>query len=116
MEIVAQAKYIRTSARKVRLVAKALRGLSVQKALVYLEYVGKRATIPLRKTIKSALANAKNNPNLLEDQLRIRKIEVEDGPAYKRIRPISRGQAHSIKKRTSHIRVVLEAPEKEHGS
>lgn len=112
MEIVAQTKYIRTSARKVRLVAKALRGLLAQDALVYLEQMGKRAAIPLKKTIRSAVANAKNNPNLSENQLRIKKIEINDGATYKRIRPISRGQSHPIAKRTSHIRVVLEAPGK----
>lgn len=107
-EVTAKAKYIRTSPRKLRLVSRALKGLPVQKAQVVLEQVNKRAALPLSKTIKSALASAKNNLGLEEANLKIKRIEIGGGPIYKRLRPVSRGRAHSIAKRTSHITVILE--------
>jgi len=63
----------------------------------------------LLKTFKQATANAVNNRNLSKDLLTIQSIEVNEGPTYKRWRPVSRGRAHSIFKRTSHIKIVLEA-------
>ena len=111
MEIIAESKYIRTSARKIRLVAKSLKGLEVKKALSFLENLDKRASLPLRKTMFSAFSNARNNFNLKEGQIKIKNIQINDGPIYKRTRPISRGQAHPIQKRTSHIRVILEGEE-----
>lgn len=108
MEIVAKSKYIRTSPRKLRLVARSLEKLSLAQALVSLESLGKRATLPLRKTLQSALANAKNNFSLGQEVLQIKKIGIDEGPTYKRYRAVSKGRAHSIAKRTSHITVILE--------
>lgn len=93
-----------------RWVVGSLRGIkSPALALEYLEAMQKSAATPLAKAIKTAVANAKNNMKLSEDTLRIKSLEINDGPAYKRFQPVSRGQAHAIKKYTSHIRVILEA-------
>jgi len=111
MEITAKAKYIRMSPRKLRLVARAVAKLSPLEALAILPRVNKRAAQPLGKTIKSALGNAVGNLGLKGEDLKIQKIEIGEGPAYKRWRVVSRGRIHPIKKRTSHITVVLTAPD-----
>ena len=108
MEIIAESKYIRISPRKVALVVKALAGLSPKDALEKLSFIGKSAASPLAKILKSALANAQNNKKLKPTDLKIKKLEVLPGPSFKRWRPISRGQAHSYKRRTSHIKITLE--------
>ncbi|MDO8551586.1 MAG: 50S ribosomal protein L22 [bacterium] len=115
MEITARTKYLRTSPRKLRLVADAIRGLPVSHAQTYLASLNKRASSPLSKTIKSAVSNAMNNVGLSEGSLKIKKIEIDGGPIYKRMQPVSRGQAHSIKKRTSHITIILEGEKEEKG-
>lgn len=109
MIIKAEQKYLRTSPRKLRLVADMVREIGSPKtALEYLVHINKRASLPLEKVLKQAVANAKNSAGIGEDQLRIKEITVNEGPFYKRFRPVSRGRAHAIKKRTSHIRVILE--------
>ena len=113
MEIIAKSKYIRTSPRKLRLIVRGLEKISLTQALISLEQLGKKASLPLRETIRSAVANAKNNFSLGEEVLRIKELKIEEGPTYKRFRAVSRGRAHSIKKRTSHIMVVLEGEAKE---
>jgi large subunit ribosomal protein L22 len=107
-------KYIRTSPRKLRLVADAVRGLSADKALNYLRFMSKRAAEPMYKTLKSAVANAKLSKGLSADKLTVGTIDVAEGPTYKRWRAVSRGMAHSIMKRTSHINITLK--EKANGS
>lgn len=108
MEIIAKSKFIRTSPRKLRLVARALKGLSPLAVMTQLEHLNKRAVGPLAKTFKSAMSNATANFNLRAEGLRVKKIEISQGPIYKRFQPVSRGRAHPIAKRTSHITVVLE--------
>lgn len=109
MIIKAEQKYIRMSPRKLRLVADVVRELDSPKmVLSYLENINKRAAQPISKVIKQAIANAKNNAGVTEGELRIKEIIINQGPVYKRFRPVSRGRAHGIKKRTSHIRVILE--------
>lgn len=112
MEIIAKSKYIRTSPRKLRLVADALKQLSASRALKILGQAQKRAASPLRSALKSAIANAIANLGLQEEDLKIKNIQIGTGPTYKRFRAISKGQAHSIVKRTSHITVVLEGEKK----
>jgi len=107
MFIKAEQKYIRISPRKVRLVVQAIKNLSPREALDYLKFLNKKAAIPLAKTIKQAIANAVNNKELKEDGLAFAEIEVSPGATLKRWRPVSRGKAHSILKRTSHIKVIL---------
>ena len=109
MKIKAEQKYIRISPRKIRLVAKAIKGLEPEKAVQYLQFVNKRPALVLKKTIKQAIANAVNNQKVGKETLRLAKIEVLEGAVYKRWRPVSRGRAHSIIKRTSHIRVILKS-------
>ena len=108
MEIVAEAKNIRKSPRKVRLVAAKLRGQSPETALENLRYLDKAAALPLSKVIKSAVANATNNLKLDSKKLTIKEVRVNEGPVLKRYEARSRGMAHPILKRTSHIKVILE--------
>ena len=108
MEIKAESKYIRISPRKLQLVAKSIKGLSLQEALETLVFLEKRAARSLLKTLKSAIANAINNFKLKEEDLKIKSIEILKAPMLKRWRPVSRGRAHPYVKRTSHIKVILE--------
>lgn len=100
-------KYIRTSPRKLRLVADAVRKLSPVKALEYLKFVEKAAAEPMYKAIKTAVSNAKANFGIKPEALAFKELDVQTGFTIKRFRAVSRGQAHHIMKRTSHIRVVL---------
>lgn len=113
MLIKAEQRYIRMSPRKVRLIADLVREMgSPIRALNYLMHINKRAVVPVEKALKQAVANAKNNAGASEDSLRIKEIVVDQGPYYRRYRAAARGQAHEIKKRTSHVRIVLETIEK----
>ena len=86
-----------------------MRGIdSPARVIEYLQFANRRASIPLSKAMKQAVANAKNNMKLSEDNLVVREIQIGEGPRYKRFRAGSRGMAKPIIKRTSHIRVVLE--------
>lgn len=108
MSVLALAKAVRISPRKVSVVASLVRGRSVSDALVILEHAPRNAAIPVAKVIKSARANANHNHGLKPDTLRITEITVTAGPRTKRFRPVSRGMAHPYQKRTSHIRVLVD--------
>lgn len=108
MEIVSRAKHIRISPRKVRLVADAIKKMQPKEALLTLKFMNKAAAEPMYKVLKSAVANAVSTYNLKENGLVIKTIEVNEGPTYKRGLPVSRGRWHEVKKRTSHITIVLE--------
>ena len=103
----AVAKYIRIAPRKVRVVADLIRGKSVDEALAILRYTPKAASEVLEKVVQSAAANATHNHDLDRDSLYISEAYVDAGPTLKRYQPRQRGQAFSIKKRTSHITVVV---------
>ncbi len=106
MEYQATAKYIRTSTRKLRLVADSIRPLTPAVASVRLASMPKAAARPLATVIAAALAGAKGkNANM--DALRFKTIEVMGGPVIKRWHAVSRGQAHPYKKRMTHVRIVL---------
>ena len=107
----AEAKYIRISPTKVRPVIELVKGAKVLDALSRLELINKRGAYYLKKVAKSALANAKNK-GYEEGKLFISKIIANPGPALKRYRAASFGRATMIKKRTSHILVELDTPEK----
>ncbi len=107
MEIVAVSKSARVAPRKVRLVADAIRKLSIEDALKALSVLKNRGGEPLEKTLKSAIANALNNNNLKQDALRIKSIDVLEAPAYKRYHLSTRGRVHPYKRRGSHIKIVL---------
>lgn len=109
MEIIAVSKSVRIAPRKVRLVADAIRKLSLENALIALQNMDKRGSSPLFKTLKSAIANAKNNKKLEQEALRIKMIDIMDAPFYKRFRPSTRGRVHPYKRRGSHIKIVLES-------
>ena len=108
MEIIATAKSIRISPRKVRLVADSIRNLPLETALNVLSMTSKRGASVLSQVFKSAIANAVKNANKSKDSLRIKKVEVWDGPALKRFHASTRGRAHPYKKRSSHIKIILE--------
>jgi large subunit ribosomal protein L22 len=108
MEVQAKAKWVRTSPRKVRLVAQTLRNLPVSEALVACSFMPKSAARDVAKVIRSAQANAENNFNLVRDDLVIKDIRVEPGPMLKRGQPRAMGRLFSIFKRTSHITAIVE--------
>ncbi len=112
MEVVAKSKYVRISARKMRLVADLVRDLKTDEALEILSHLNKGAARPLFLTLKQALGNAVNNFNLDKEDLLIKKLEIGEGSTYKRGRFVSRGRWHPILKRTSHITMILEGIEK----
>jgi large subunit ribosomal protein L22 len=108
MEVQAQAKWVRTAPRKVKLVADALRGMPVSEALVYCQFIPKASARDIAKVIRSAQANAEHNFNLARDDLVLKDLRVESGPTLKRARPRAMGRYFSIFKRTSHITAVVE--------
>lgn len=112
-QINAYQKYIRQSPRKMRLVADMVRGMRVDQALVQLELSSKKAAEVVLKVIKQAQANAVNNAQLAPDSLKVSTIIIEEGPTFKRWQPVSRGRAHPILKRTSHIKVTVTGKDQE---
>lgn len=102
------ARYIRMSPRKVRAVIDLIRGKTVNEALAILANTPRAAARPVMKVLKSAIANAENNMNMDQDNLYVAEIYADQGPTLKRIRPRARGMAYMIRKRTSHITVVLD--------
>lgn len=107
MEVKAKIKYIRMSATKIRLVANLIKKLPVGQALDQLQFINKLAAKPVAKLIKSAIANAEHNFELAEDNLFIKEITVGDGPTLKRWLPRAHGRATPLRKRTSHVNLVL---------
>ncbi|MEW6622247.1 MAG: 50S ribosomal protein L22 [Bacillota bacterium] len=107
MEARAIAKYIRISPNKVRQVADLIRGKGVEEALAILRYTPKRASDPISKVIKSAAANAEHNYEMDAEKLIVSTILVNQGPTLKRFKPRAMGRADRIRKRTSHITVVV---------
>lgn len=107
-EVKASLRFLRMSPKKVRLVAKVLKRLSVGEALDQLQFISKAAAQPLTKLIKSAIANAENNFGLEKENLVIKKLIVNEGPTLKRWKPRAHGRATPIRKRSSHIELVLE--------
>jgi large subunit ribosomal protein L22 len=108
MGVLALAKGVRMSPRKVGVVADLIRGRSVADALVILEHVPRRSALAVLKTVKSAQANADHNHNMKPDTLRIIEISVSPGPRLKRFRPAAHGRALPFQRKTSHIRVVVD--------
>lgn len=108
MQLVTRINEIKTSTRKVRLVADSIRGLSVGEAQDALSVIDKRGAHHLEKALNSAVANAVNNARIEKSNLIIKTIDVNEGAFLKRFRPSTRGRVHPYKKRTSNIRIVLE--------
>jgi ribosomal protein L22 len=103
----AQARYVRTSARKARLVCDHIRGKDVEQARAILSFTPRGAAKPWLKLLESAIANAEHNHELVGDELKIHSIHADEGPTLKRYRPRAMGRATRIRKRTSHLTITL---------
>ena len=114
MEVRAIHKYARISAKKARDVAREIQGMPVSDALDTLTYTPKKAALLIGKTLKSAVANAENNHEMVAETMVVKEAHVTEGPTSRRFKPRARGSAAAIRKRTSHIYITLEeAPEEE---
>ena len=111
MEAFAHVKYVRMSPRKVKLVCDMIRGKDVKTAAAYLSQTPKAACEPMAKLLKSAVANAENNNGLAADELVLKSVIVDEGPTFRRTMARARGSANMIRKRTSHITVILAGKE-----
>jgi len=103
----AQAKYVRSSARKARLVCDHLRGKSVEEARAILATAPRAVARDWSKLLESAIANAENNHELVGEDLYVKAISADEGPTIKRFRPRAMGRATRIRKRTSHLTILL---------
>jgi ribosomal protein L22 len=103
----AHAKYVRTSARKARLVCDHIRGKSVEEARAILAHANRDVARDWSKLLESAVANAEHNHELIGDELRIHAVKADEGPTLKRFRPRAMGRATKIRKRTSHLSITL---------
>lgn len=103
----AQAKYVRTSARKARLVCDQIRGKDVAEAQAILAFTPRAVAKPWAKLLTSAIANAEHNHELVSEDLRVLAVFADEGPTIKRFRPRAMGRATSIRKRTSHLTIAL---------
>ncbi len=107
MEAKAIVKYVRISPRKVRQVVDLIRGKKVNEALAILRYTPKRASEVVTKVVKSAAANAENNLQMEKDELFVTSCFVDQGPTLKRFQPRAQGRADIMRKRTSHITIMV---------
>ena len=106
MEFISRQNFLRMSPRKIRPVVTLIKKLTPEKAVEILPFIGKKASTPLRKVIMTAMANARDK-GVVGSDLIFKEIQINEGPRLKRGLAISRGRWHPIKKRMSHIRVVL---------
>jgi large subunit ribosomal protein L22 len=107
MQVQSTYRFARISAFKAREVTREIQGLPASDALDLLRFVPKKAAGLVRKTLATAVANAENNNNLNLSNLVIQQAVVGEGPTFKRFQPKARGSAGPIRKRTSHIRIIL---------
>jgi large subunit ribosomal protein L22 len=108
MDVKAVARYVRISPRKVRPVMALIRGKGVDEALAVLRFTPNRASRAVAKVVQSAAANAENNLELGRDTLRVAQAFVDSGPSVRRMQARARGRADVIKKRSSHITIVVQ--------
>src|SRR5260221_12675505 len=107
MQVTSTYRYARISAFKAREVTRAIQGRSASDALDLLTFSPKKAALLVRKTLKSAIANAENNASLKVDTLLIKEAVLGEGPSYKGFRGPDRGSESPLHKRSSHIRIIL---------
>ena len=107
VQVQARARYVRTSARKARLVCDHIRGKDVAEARAILAYTPRAAAKARIKLLESAVANAEHNQELIGEDLRIAAVHADEGPTLKRYRPRAMGRATRIRKRTSHLTITL---------
>ncbi|HWO42198.1 MAG TPA: 50S ribosomal protein L22 [Candidatus Eisenbacteria bacterium] len=112
METRAMTKFVRVSPRKVRLVVDQIRGKGVEEALNLLKFVPKRSAGIVAKTLRTAVANAENTQSVDVDRLYVKKAHVDEAGMWKRFMPRAQGRATRIRKRLSHITIVVDEAEK----
>lgn len=113
MEIVAKLNYHRIAPRKIGLVAGLMRGKRADDALIQLKFSPKKGALVIAKLLKSAISNAKNNFKIKDSEnLYIKKVTIDEGPTLKRHMPRAFGRTSIIRKRTSHVTIVLEERKK----
>lgn len=108
MKYTAESKNVKISPRKMRLVVDGIKAFPVEKAIAVLSVSNKRASIPVRKALMSAIANAVNNGKVARSELFISEMMVNEGIVYKRYHYAARGRIRPYKKRTSHLKVILD--------
>lgn len=111
MEVTANIKNIRISPQKLKLVADQIKKTKPKDSVKILDFIPNKSSRIVKKAILSAMANARNNFGHKEESLIFKQIIISKGPVFERFRPIARGRVHPILKRTSHLKVVLEAVE-----
>jgi ribosomal protein L22 len=107
----AHAKYVRSSARKARLVIDHIRGKPVDVARATLRHSSRGVSTDIQKLLESAIANAENNHELVADDLLVKEISADEGPTLRRFRPRAQGRATRIRKRTAHLSIALTTKE-----
>ena len=107
LEATATLRFARISARKVKIVADLIRGKKVDEALAIVKFTPKASSEVLEKLLNSAIANAENNHGMNRGNLVVSEIYANQGPTMKRIRPAAKGSASRIRKRTSHVTIML---------
>jgi large subunit ribosomal protein L22 len=107
MDVKAHLRFLRMLPRKVRLVVDAVRGLRATDAETRLQFIRRDASEPVLKLLRSAMANAKHNFKLDADKLTVKAITADQGPTLKRFRPRAMGRSAPIRKRTTHVTIVL---------
>lgn len=112
MEVKASARYVRVSPRKARIVVDQIRGKEVEQAQEILRFTNRAIAETVEKVLNSAVANAEHNNHLRADNLVVKAAFVDEGPTMKRIRPRAKGSASRIRKRMSHITIIV-APREE---
>jgi large subunit ribosomal protein L22 len=111
MQVKAQARFVRVTPTKARRVVDLIRGLHVDEARRVLDFTPRAASTPVRKVLDSAIANAEHNHQLPADALFVSRVFVDEGPTLKRFRPRALGRAYRVRKRTSHITVIVNSRE-----
>ena len=111
MEAKATLRYARISKKKKKIVADLIRGKNVDEALAIVKFTPKASSEIIEKLLKSAIANAENNHGMKHENLYVAEIYANQGPTLKRIRPAAKGSAVRIRKRTSHITIVVREAE-----
>ena len=111
MEVKAVARFVRLSPRKARLIMDQIRGKQVEEAINLLSFAPQKSAFIIKKLVNSAVSNVEQNTELDVDKLYIKRVFADQGPSLKRFRPRALGRASRIRKRTSHLTVVLEEKE-----
>jgi large subunit ribosomal protein L22 len=108
MEVKAHLSYVRVGTQKARLVADAIRGKGVNEAIRILTFMPKKSAVFMKKLVESAVANAEQKKVIDIDNLYVKTVLVDEGPDMKRYRPRAQGRAFMIRKKTSHVHLVLD--------